>query len=283
MKLFNKLKSNLNCKKEEKKIFSTLESIIDAREERGDSHVVDAHELWLMKNIFRLRDVRVRMIMRPRVEIDAVPLDMPSSKFYKYIMQERFTRYPVYDEKLDNIVGVVHVKDVLAHLLAHKKCRVSDVVKRNILFVSPFMRALDLLKEMQSKKIQMALIVDEHGSIDGLVSLEDLLEVIVGQIEDEDDACDNNEMLKRIDEHTVEVHATMKLNDFETQVGPVLLSGEINPEIDTIGGFVADILGRLPEKGEVIQVPNCPFKFVILQADARRIKKILATRLEKTE
>ena len=281
MKLFSKLKSNLSCKKEEKKVFSTLESIIDAREERGDSQVVDAHELWLLKNIFRLRDVRVRMIMRPRVEIDAVPLDMPPSKFYKYIMQERFTRYPVYDGNLDNVVGVVHVKDVLAQILAHKKCRVSDVVKRNILFVSPFMRALDLLKEMQSKKIQIALIVDEHGSIDGLVSLEDLLEVIVGQIEDEDDACDNKEMLKRVDVNTVEVHATMKLNDFETQVGPVLLQGTVNPEIDTIGGFVADLAGHLPEKGEVIQAPNCPFKFVVLQANARQIQKISAQKLEK--
>ncbi len=240
----------------------------------------------MLKNLFRLRDVRAHDVMTPRVDMDAVPLDMTQTKFCKHIAEDKFTRYPVYDGVLDNVVGVVHVKDVLYSLINKRKCLVKDVMTPHVLFVSPAMRALDLLKEMQGKQVQMAIVVDEHGGVDGLVSLEDLLEVIVGEIDDEHDEPEE-EQIKRVSRTSVEVDAKLYLSDFEQEVCPVATEAEReDSDIDTIGGWVVNLAGHVPQRGEVVHHEPTGLRFLILSSDTcciRRMKVMNIPQLEAKE
>ncbi len=283
MKLLEKIKANRLHKQQEESVIGLIEDIMEEREERGDNNVVDSREIPMLKNLFRLRDIRAHDVMTPRVDIDAVSLDMKQAQFCKHIAEEKFTRYPVYDGVLDNIVGVVHVKDVLYNLIKKRKCLVKDVMTPNVLFVSPAMRALDLLKEMQGKQVQMAVVVDEHGGVDGLVSLEDLLEVVVGEIDDEHDEPDE-EQIKRLNKTTVEVDAKVHLEDFEKEVYPVATEAERkNTDIDTIGGWVVNLAGHVPQKGEVVMHKATGIKFLILSSDSCCIHKIKVTNIPQKE
>ena len=275
--ILEKLKVSRRLKKEEDKVFETLEEIIDEREERGDAHLVDARELPMLKNLFRLRDVRAKDIMTPRVDMAAIPLKIRTTALAKYLKTEKFSRYPVYDGVLDNIVGVLHAKDVLFSLLENKKISVKDLMKTEVLFIAPTMRALDLLKVMQRRQIQLAIVVDEHGGADGLVSLEDLLEVIVGEIDDEHDEPEE-EMIERINATTFEVNAKIKLTDLEEQTG-IHLNNTMVDDIDTLGGFIVHLAGRVPSKFEVIHDQTTGVRFIILSSNPSHIEKVKMTNL----
>ena len=283
MKLLDKIKTNRLVKQQEESVIGLIEDIMEEREERGDSSIVDSREIPMLKNLFRLRDVRAHDVMTPRVDMDAVPLDMTQSKFCRHIAEEKFTRYPVYEGVLDNIVGIVHVKDVLYSLITKRKCLVKDVMTPHVLFVSPAMRALDLLKEMQSKQVQMAIVVDEHGGVDGLVSLEDLLEVVVGEIDDEHDEPDELQ-IKRLSGSSVEVNAKLHLSDFEQDVYPVATQAERkNSDIDTIGGWVVNLAGHVPQKGEVVHHQPTGIRFLILSSDTCCIRRIKVMNIPKKD
>lgn len=283
MKLLDKIKTNRLVKQQEESVIGLIEDIMEEREERGDGSIVDSREIPMLKNLFRLRDVRAHDVMTPRVDMDAVPLDMTQSKFCKHIAEDKFTRYPVYDGVLDNIVGIVHVKDVLYNLITRRKCLVKDVMTPHVLFVSPAMRALDLLKEMQSKQVQMAIVVDEHGGVDGLVSLEDLLEVVVGEIDDEHDEPDELQ-IKRLSGSSVEVNAKLHLSDFERDVYPVATQAERkNSDIDTIGGWVVNLAGHVPQKGEVVHHQPTGIRFLILSSDTCCIRRIKVMNIPKKD
>lgn len=283
MKLLDKIKTNRLVKQQEESVIGLIEDIMEEREERGDSSIVDSREIPMLKNLFRLRDVRAHDVMTPRVDMDAVPLDMTQTKFCKHIAEDKFTRYPVYDGVLDNIVGIVHVKDVLYSLITKRKCLVKDVMTPHVLFVSPAMRALDLLKEMQSKQVQMAIVVDEHGGVDGLVSLEDLLEVVVGEIDDEHDEPDELQ-IKRLSGSSVEVNAKLHLSDFERDVYPVATQAERkNSDIDTIGGWVVNLAGHVPQKGEVVHHQPTGIQFLILSSDTCCIRRIKVMNIPKKD
>ena len=274
MSLLEKIKTSRRLKAAEDKVFETLEEIIDEREERGDQHLVDARELPMLKNLFRLRDIRAHEMMTPRVDMDAVDVDMSPAQFCKYIQKEKFSRYPVYEGSLDNVIGVVHVKDVLFALINKQKWTLSKLMKPGVLFISPAMRALDLLKVMQSRQIQLAIVVDEHGGVDGLISLEDILEEIVGEIDDEHDDPEE-EMIKRINDTTLEANAKAKLNDLEEMIGPVATQEEReNPDIDTIGGWVIHLAGRMPAKGEVIHHKPTGMRFLIQSSNPSHIERL---------
>ena len=283
MKLLDKIKTNRLVKQQEESVIGLIEDIMEEREERGDSSIVDSREIPMLKNLFRLRDVRAHDVMTPRVDMDAVPLEMTQTKFCKHIAEDKFTRYPVYDGVLDNIVGIVHVKDVLYSLITKRKCLVKDVMTPHVLFVSPAMRALDLLKEMQSKQVQMAIVVDEHGGVDGLVSLEDLLEVVVGEIDDEHDEPDELQ-IKRLSGSSVEVNAKLHLSDFERDVYPVATEAERkNSDIDTIGGWVVNLAGHVPQKGEVVLHQPTGIRFLILSSDTCCIRRMKVMNIPKKE
>lgn len=283
MSFIDKMKENRRHKQEEDSVLDALEQIIDEREERGEQHLVDQREIPMLKNIFRLRDMRVHNIMTPRVDMAAVSLNITAAQLNKSILKEKFTRYPVFDGSLDNIVGILNVKDVLFALMKKKKAIVADLMKPDVLFVSPAMRALDLLKEMQSRQSQMAIVIDEHGGADGLVSMEDLLEMIVGEIDDEHDE-PGAVLIEEVKKGVIEADAKARLEAVEALLGPIATPEERdNPDIDTIGGWVANLAGRVPAKGEVIHHPASGFRFTILSSDPSHIRRIRITGSRKKQ
>ena len=276
MNLFDKIKENRRHKQEEDRVISTLEEIIDEREERGDDHLVDAREIPMMKNLFSLRDVRAKDVMTPRVDIAAVPNDMTATKFLHYVSKEKFTRYPVYEGSLDHIVGIIHLKDVVFQISEKKKWTIEDLMQPSVLFVSPAMRALDLLKEMQQKKVQMSVVIDEYGGVDGLVSFEDLLEVLIGEIDDEHDKAEEETFLKRLSAHTIEANAKAQISDFEEMTGIKIIEdgAEEFKDIDTLGGFVVHIAGRVPDKGEIVVHNPTGLRFMIESSNPSHVQRI---------
>lgn len=274
--MFNKIKEMFDKHPEEDEVIETIEEIMDEREERGEDVLVDKDEMLLLKNMFKLRDKRACDVVLPRGEICAIPLNAKPEEVKKIILRDKYTRFPVYDKTLDNIIGILHTKDVLYELLKQKPLNVLDIMNRHVLFIAPSMRALDLLRTMQAKGSQIAVVVDEFGGCMGLITLEDLLEEVVGEIEDEHDILDEPPQLKRISPKVIEADARIELSRLEKMIGSFVTPDDKEAEIDTLGGLVFHAAGRLPFKGEVITHPS-GIKFQIIDVDARRIKKLRLT------
>ncbi len=274
--MFNKIKEMFDKHPEEDEVIETIEEIMDEREERGEDVLVDKDEMLLLKNMFKLRDKRACDVVLPRGEICAIPVNAKPEEVKKIILRDKYTRLPVYDKTLDNIIGILHTKDVLYALLKQKPLNILDIMNRHVLFIAPSMRALDLLRTMQAKGSQMAVVVDEFGGCMGLITLEDLLEEVVGEIEDEHDILDEPPQLKRISPKVIESDARIELSCLEKMIGSFVTPDDKEAEIDTLGGLVFHTAGRLPFKGEVITHPS-GIKFQIIDVDARRIKKLRLT------
>ncbi|MDY6407876.1 MAG: hemolysin family protein [Pseudomonadota bacterium] len=273
MGIIQKVKEHFEKRPEEDKVIETIEEIMDEREERGDDVLVDSEELMLLKNLFKLRDVRAGQIMIPRIDIVGVPLTISFDDIKEIAIRDKFTRLPVYDKSLDNVIGVVHAKDLLCKLLVSEgSVSIQDVMTHNVLYVPASIRALDLLHEMQTKRTQMAIVVDEYGCTSGLITLEDLLEEIVGEIEDEHDALDSPPVLKTIRSGWV-ADARIPLTELQKVTGNFLTDDDKSADIDTIGGLVFHLAGKIPSIGEVIRHPS-GFKFQATQIDSRCIKMV---------
>ncbi len=278
MSFIHKIKELFEKHPEEDQVIETIEEIMDEREERGDDVLVDPDELLLLKNLFKLRDIRANEVMIPRIDIVGISASANIQELKDIIIREKFTRLPVYEKTLDNVVGVVHVKDLLCKLFEEGRAvTVQEVMTHNVLFVPPSIRVLDLLREMQSKRTQMAVVVDEYGGTDGLITLEDLLEEIVGEIEDEHDALDTPPVLRTVKDGVWEADARVLLKNLEDTIGPFVTDEERLAEIDTIGGLVFHVAGRLPHKGEVI-THSSGLKFQVVDLDTRHIKQVRVTR-----
>ncbi|MBI1207735.1 MAG: CBS domain-containing protein [Azospirillum sp.] len=247
----------------------TIEELIEEQTDGEDS--IAADERILLTNILKLRDRTVVDAMVPRADIMAVEIDTSLSALVGIMAKDAHSRLPVYRETLDEVVGIVHIKDVLAACFAEQKGMVLKDILRQVLVVAPSMPVLDLLLQMRQCRQHMALVVDEFGGIDGLVTIEDLVEEIVGEIEDEHDEEAQPSLLVRPD-GTIIADARVMLDDFEAQVGRVL-DAEERDEVDTLGGLVVSLAGRVPGRGELLKHPS-GVEFEILDADPRRVKRI---------
>ena len=227
----------------------------------------------MLGNLLKLGNIQIRDIMVPRADIVSINIDSDFETTLKLFIEAAHSRLPVYKDQLDNIVGMLHVKDLLPYWHINTKFSIKKV-KRNVLFSSPAMLVNDLLEQMRATRTHLAIIVDEHGGTDGLVTIEDLVEEIVGEIKDEHDS-EEVEEIKKISKKTFELPARVSLEEFEKEIG-VKLKIEKKDEIDTIGGFIFFLIGRIPGRGEVINY-NKVLEFTIIEADTRRIKKILVT------
>ena len=248
-----------------------LDEIIDGREELEVP--INADEKILLSNILELRNRKIRDVMIPRADIIGVEVLTSLSEVIETIINHGHSRLPVYSDSLDDTTGFIHAKDVLAWRESPSEFKPKKISRR-ILFVSPFMQVLELLLEMRSTRSHMALVVDEFGGVDGLVTIEDLVEEIVGEIKDEHDS-EEAEEIKKVSKRNFELPARVSLEEFEKEIG-VKLKIEKKDEIDTIGGFIFFLIGRIPGRGEVISY-NKVLEFTIIEADTRRIKKILVT------
>ncbi|UTO28598.1 hemolysin family protein [Bartonella harrusi] len=254
-------------------------------------------ERAMLHNILRLREARVEDVMIPRSEIEALEINTPLGEALKCFAKIGHSRIPVYAETLDDPRGMIHIHDILNYMtrfildsnqteqksnsfqLNHKDLHTPigalDLI-RTVLFVPSSMLANKLLTRMQTTRTQMALVIDEHGGTDGLVSMEDIVELVVGDIEDEHDNVDNAIVYEQNNKWLVD--AKTELKDVEKALGPDFIVGEYGDEVDTIGGLIVSILDRIPEKGEVVEAV-LGYQFRILEADKRRIKRLRILRI----
>lgn len=253
----------------------TIEDLIEEANTNGEDQFSE-HEQLLLNNILCLRDKKCGNAMIPRADIIGFSKDGTVGDLAELMVTKGHSRIPIFGESLDDVVGIVHVIDLVKCLLkGQKNIKVSEVVTPNVKFVSPSMRVLDLLRDMQINKTHMAMVVDEYGGIDGLVTIEDLLEEIVGDIEDEYDF-EEQPLIALQDNGIVIADAKAELSEIE-EAANISLSDHLEDEeldIDTLGGLVFHIAQRIPARGEVIDGPD-GIQFRILDVDPRRIKKIM--------
>ena len=272
-KFINKLKFFLK-RKNNNKIQNKIENLLNKRLKQKKP--LKINEEKIISNVFQLPEKLINDIMIPRTDIISVDTNVNINKLVQIIGRTSHSRYPVFDKSRDNIVGMVHIKDIIS-CWKNKKIRNIKKLVRQILFTPDSINILDLLLKMRTSHIHMAIIVDEHGGVDGLVTIEDLVEEIVGEIKDEHEAQKenkNNIKGEIKDDGSIKISARMLIEDFEKKYGNIFSDKKDISDIDTMGGLVFHIFGRIPLKGEVIKHSNvCEFE--ILDADSRRIRTIL--------
>ena len=265
-----------------------------------------AVERTMLRNILSLHERRIADVMIHRADIVAVKRDIPLGELMSLFESAAHSRLVVYNETLDDPEGIVHIRDLLAFMTARaakpkaktksKKppatgldLRAVDLalplseanIIRKLLFVPPSMRAIDLLAQMQASRIHLALVVDEYGGTDGLVSIEDIVEQIVGEIDDEHDSDEPPAIVRQADNSFI-ADARASLDDVRSVIGEEFVTGEAGEEVETLGGFLVSHVGRLPVRGEVISGPG-NFEIEVLDADPRRVKRLrIAPRKERT-
>ena len=255
-------------------IKDVLEDII---EDNGNSvESIDDGTKKIFKNIIQLNDKCIEDIMIPRADIDAVSSSIKINQLITFINKTKHSRIPVYDENLDKVIGMVHIRDLFEKINKTAKVKrdikISKSIVRKILFSSPSMRILDLLLKMRSEQIHMSIVVDEFGGTNGLVTIEDLVEEIVGEIKDEHDF-EEIDIIKKISKKTYEVSARVTVDEFEKKLG-VFFESVDKEDIDTVGGLVFNLIGKIPSRGQVIGHKS-GLEFTILDADTRKIKRLL--------
>ncbi|MQA64981.1 MAG: CBS domain-containing protein [Alphaproteobacteria bacterium] len=259
-------------------IRDALEELIEEREEmEGDGGgVISADERLLIANVLKMRDVIVSDVMVPRAEIVSIEASATREEIVEMLSREAHSRVPVYRETLDDAIGMIHIKDVLAAYASDAPFDIHDIV-RKVLFVSPTMRILDLLLQMRLARVHLALVVDEFGGVDGLVTIEDAIEEIVGDIQDEHDV-EDIDLIERPDGSLI-ADARTEIEAFEDRVGPILTPDE-REDVDTLGGLVVELAGRVPSRGEVIR-HSSGVEFEVIDADPRRVKRLRLRRLPR--
>lgn len=255
-------------------IKDVLEDII---EDNGNSvESIDDGTKKIFKNIIQLNDKCIEDVMIPRADIDAVSSSIKINQLITFINKTKHSRIPVYDENLDKVIGMVHIRDLFEKINKTTKVKrdikISKSIVRKILFSSPSMRILDLLLKMRSEQIHMSIVVDEFGGTNGLVTIEDLVEEIVGEIKDEHDF-EEIDIIKKISKKTYEVSARVTVDEFEKKLG-VFFESVDKEDIDTVGGLVFNLIGKIPSRGQVIGHKS-GLEFTILDADTRKIKRLL--------
>ncbi|WP_270937073.1 hemolysin family protein [Falsiroseomonas oryzae] len=281
--LFWKLQGLLR-KREAESVRDRVEELLEGKPHRDDDRRgkqeddtgLDPHERILLGNVLRLRDKTAYDVMVPRADILAMPEDLTLDQAIRLIQKEGHSRFPVYRGNLDDIVGMVHIKDVFAAVGRDPGAFSLKGILRKPLLVVPTIPVLDLLLQMRAARIHMALVVDEYGGIDGLVTIEDLVETIVGDISDEHDEIATPTIVERPD-GALELDARTTIEAFETRMGPILTEEERAADIDTVGGLVFTLAGRVPARGELISHAS-GLEFRVLEADARRIRRLRARR-----
>ena len=253
---------------------STREEILNFiatnNEDQKINEQEDNNEKSLIKNILNLSDKSVEDIMVPRAEIISIEKKQTKKEILSIIENETHSRMPIYDTKLDNILGFFHIKDLLKNI-SNDKFDLQGLI-REILYVAPKSPILDLLKRMRLSRIHMGLVVDEFGGVDGLVTIEDLVEEIVGEIEDEHDAEDDEDLIRKINDKTIIVDASFKIEDLEKYFD-ININLKHDDEIDTVGGMLFFIANKVPKNNQIYKYENL-LQFTVIKASARRIESL---------
>lgn len=253
----------------------SLEEVIE--ESDRQSPALSAPERKMLANLLKFGELRVSDVMVPRADIVAVDEETSLPDFIALFRDVQHSRLPVYRDTLDVPTGLVHIKDVLAYMQIQPdgsfRWRDGPIsqFKRELLFVPPSMPLVDLLLKMQAMHTHLALVIDEYGGTDGIVSIEDIVEEIVGDIADEHD--EDATRIRKSDDGTIIADARTDLEDFRNQTGIALSPEDADQEVETLGGLVVSLLGRLPQRGEIVAHPS-GYEFEVLEADPRRVKRL---------
>jgi len=267
--LLSRLRVLLGARPSEPTFRESLEELIE--EHHDDGLPGGEEERTMFRNLLDFGRLDVADVMVPRADIISIPADISVDQLITLICEQGHSRVPVHRGTLDDVLGMVHIRDILAFWERKADFQISSIV-RSLLFVPPSMPIQDLLLEMRATKIHMALVVDEYGGTDGLVTIEDLVEEIVGEIEDEHDRTIEPRLTARAD-GLFDADARVPVPDFESKFGIDLLPGARNEEIDTLGGLVCELAGRVPMRGELIAHPS-GMTFEVVDADPRRIRRL---------
>ncbi len=257
-----------------------------------------AAERTMLRNILSLHDRRIADVMVPRADIVAVRRDISLAELMSLFESAGHSRLVVYNDTLDEPEGIVHIRDLVAFITSKAKVdpevnakrkkpfpagidlksvnlaiQLADTaIMRELLYVPPSMPAIDLLAQMQATRIHLALVVDEYGGTDGLVSIEDIVEQIVGEIDDEHDSDEAPSVVRQADNSFI-ADGRASLEDVQSVVGDTFNTGEAGEEVDTLGGYIVNQVGRFPVRGEIIPGPG-EFEIEVLDADPRRVKRV---------
>ena len=246
-----------------------LETVLDNKSNNTDG--ISKQERVMLMNILKIDEILARDIMIPRAEIIALEESISFDEAIKIFVEGAHSRIPIYNEQLDNITGMLHIKDLVKYQTENDiKGNFIDSIKKDILHIPPSMPALDLLIKMQLTRLHMGVVIDEYGGVDGLITIEDVIEEITGEIEDEHDDKDISMFIK-LSPNTFEANARLSIAELE-KISQIQLINE-DEDTDTIGGLVATVAGRVPQRGEIIK-HDSGIVFTILDADPRRIKTI---------
>ena len=267
-----------------------LENVIENHQAQNPQADLGQETKSMMRNLIKFSDMRVDDVMVPRADIIAIEDSSTMRELLNKFNEANHSRLPVYRETLDDVAGMIHVKDFMRWMSvtgAKRKAKSPGItisakdlalsvkqsgLYRDVLFVPPSMPAADLLLKMQASHIHMAIVIDEYGGSDGLITIEDLVEEIVGDISDEHDT-DEEQLIKRQDDNIYVADARVHISVVDKLLGVDLLSDEEEDEADTLGGLIFEMAGRVPARGEIIR-HDSGLEFEILQSDARRVKRI---------
>ena len=262
----------------------TEEEIRQMVDAGGDNGSIDENEKEMINNIFELGNISVGNIATHRTDIVAVSLDATLEEIKNVTAEEKYSRIVVYDDNIDNIVGVYHVKDMVKYILAdvtrveEGHFHLEDILMQP--YFIPFSKKVDeLLQEMQLEKVHMAIVIDEYGGTAGIVTMEDIMEEIFGNIFDEYDE-EEEEDITLVEENVYRIDGSTDLQDVEEQLE---ITFEENEDYDTLGGYLIGQLGRIPEDDEVIEMRLCGWLFQVEAFEEKRILKVLATKLPEEE
>ena len=262
--IFRKKSSNNSLKQ-------SIETVLDS--DLKDAEGISKHERLMLLNILKINDIRSSDIMIPRADIGAVEVDDLFEKVLEVFIKEAHSRVPVYEKNLDNIIGMVHIKD-LVNFQNQKRSETNFLrdLKRDILEIPPSMPVLDLLLKMQMTRLHMGIVIDEYGCTDGLITIEDVIEEITGEIEDEHDE-KNLPMLIKSSANTYEASARVSIDELQNVTNIEFIVSNENEDIDTLGGLIFSIAGRVPQRGEIIE-HDSGTTFEIRDADPMKIKSV---------
>jgi len=278
--MIRKLFENFFLKKntENNNLKQSIETVLDS--DLKDTEGISKHERLMLLNILKIDGIRSSDIMIPRADIGAVELNDSFEKVLEVFIKEAHSRVPIYEKNLDNIIGMIHIKD-LVNFQNQKKTETNFLqnLKREILEIPPSMPVLDLLLKMQLTRLHMGIVIDEYGCTDGLVTIEDVIEEITGEIEDEHDE-KNLPMLIKSSLNTFEASARIEIDELQKVTNVEFLNSYDNDDVDTLGGLIFSITGRVPQRGEIIKHTSGT-TFEIKDADPMKIKSVKVTTPKK--
>lgn len=254
----------------------SLEEVIEEHESAPEVEQMGAEERSMLRNVLKYGDLRIDDIMVPRADIVAIEKSVGFREMIGIFCDAAHSRLPVYNNTLDDVVGMVHVKDAIVALnRVHEGGKESPVEEllRPVLFVAPSMRLMDLLAKMRARRTHMAVVIDEYGGTDGVVTIEDLVEQIVGDIEDEHDDAVVPMLQQATGKKAYDADARAPLSELEDVLKADLLPDERDEDIDTVGGLVFSLAGRIPQIGEAVEHED-GYRFEVLDADPRRLKRV---------